>query len=278
MIAHVVDEAPEALCKLPAFRPVVTKMLQCLSREDASMADLTRLVHSDPAMGAEILALANSAIFGLSATVRTVSHAISMLGTERVRKLATAIAVKAYLRGGVNNELVRNCWAHSVAAGVICEELAAQSRASRELAYTTALLHEIGRLGLLLSYPKEYAAVVRQPVANAEEMLANERAALGFDHCAAGLWLTRTWMLPPEFLDASSRHHEAASERSSLLAIVSASCSLASRLGYPEMAVPESAETAEPAAPPPPDDRLEALRPRLDDLQQRIERTLQSMG
>lgn len=269
----VEEQPPEALCKLPVFRPVVTRMLQCLAREDSSLAELTRLVHSDPAMGAEILALANSAMFGFSSTVRTVPHAIAMLGTERVRKLATAIAVKAYIHGGANDELVRSCWAHSVAAGVVCEELAAESGASRELAYTAALLHEIGRLGLLLSYPAEYRAVARQPVASAAEMLEKERAALGFDHCTAGLWLTRTWLLPQEFLDASSRHHEPAAGNG-LVSLIAASCSLAAHLGYPEMIAAESAP--DPAAPP--EECLEAIQPHLDDLQERIGRMISSLG
>jgi HD-like signal output (HDOD) protein len=160
--------------------------------------------------------------------------------------------MKAYVQKG-NNELVRRCWSHSIACAVISETLAATIRVSKEHAYTAGLLHEMGRLGLLITYPKEYGLLASQPISDMQSSLEAERQLLGLDHCQAGLWLTRTWNLPEEFRDANARHHEPPQGPRDLLFAVRAGCLLAETLGFPEAMPPTEMPTL---------DELESVLPR----------------
>jgi HD-like signal output (HDOD) protein len=55
-----------ALCQLPAFRPVALKFLKMLANEEAEVQKIAALLRSDPALGAEVLTVANSAGYGHS--------------------------------------------------------------------------------------------------------------------------------------------------------------------------------------------------------------------
>ena len=52
---------------------------------------------------------------------------------------------------------VRRCWRHSIACGLIARELAPAYGVSKEKAYTVGMLHDVGRLGMLASYPVKYS-------------------------------------------------------------------------------------------------------------------------
>ena len=72
------------LGRIPAFPPVVLRVLDLLSNEQTEMAVLVREVASDATLSAQVLRMANSPMFGLAAAVDTVHHAVVTLGFFRV--------------------------------------------------------------------------------------------------------------------------------------------------------------------------------------------------
>ena len=72
-------------------------------------------------------------------------------------------------------------------------------------AYTAGLLHDIGRLGLFVSYPDTYSALLGQ---TGKPLREREVEAFGFDHCAAGGWLAAKWDLPADIQSVATEHHE----------------------------------------------------------------------
>ena len=68
------------------------------------------------------------------------------------------------------------------------------------------LLHNIGRLGLFVVHPQEYADPLTGAAPNAD-LLALEREAFGVNHCEAGRWLAERWGLPEEVRVAAAEHH-----------------------------------------------------------------------
>ncbi len=73
-----------------------------------------------------------------------------------------------------------------------------------DVAYSAALLHDIGRLGLMAAYPAEYSALLQAAVAKfrtaAEfKMTEYERSIFGLDRFAAGDMAGAAVDLPKEF-------------------------------------------------------------------------------
>lgn len=221
------------LGRIPAFPPVVLRVLDLLSNEQTEMAVLVREVASDATLSAQVLRLANSPLFGLAAAVDTVHHAVVTLGFSRVQSLVMAVATSNYMKGAMRTEALQKCWRHTVASAVLCRELARATGANPDRAYSLGLLHDIGRLGLLVAFPDAYEDVLRAADRDAVSLLDLEKKRFGVDHCEAGRQLVEQWKLPQDFWVAAGRHHDPPSGAPlDFLTLVHAACRLADHFGY----------------------------------------------
>ena len=66
--------------EIPSIPLVLIRIIQTLDEDKSSAKELEELILHDPALSARILRLANSAFYSFRATVKTISHAISLLG------------------------------------------------------------------------------------------------------------------------------------------------------------------------------------------------------
>lgn len=129
--------------------------------------------------------------------------------------------------------MIHQCWRHSAACAVVAEEISPIFDFSGDRAYTLALMHDVGRLGLLKSYAPDISPVISGEYKDTDEMLAAERAAVNVDHGLAGSWLVKNWAFPVEFAEVCARHHEPLSHAASAhVNVVKISCRLADALGY----------------------------------------------
>lgn len=225
-------DQPEILCKVPVFRPVAIRLLSLLQNEDVDIFEVAGLLGSDPGFSAEVLTLANSVVYSLPRRVNTVERAIIILGIERTRTLATRAALQGMMRGLEENAAVQNCWTHSRATAILAGWLAPLYRLHPDRAYTAALMHDIGRLGLLAGYTAKYAELLTRATGNTDALLEAERLLFSVDHCEAGLWLTRTWGLPEEFWETAAHHHEPVGPNGAREDLIRVSCSLAQAMGF----------------------------------------------
>ena len=226
------DRPPERLCKLPAFRPVAVRLLSELGREDVDIRKVRDLLQQDPACSAEVLTLANSALYSHHSRIDTVQRAVMAIGIERTRALAASVALQAVLSGVQNTPSVQNCWRHCRATAIIAEFIAPFYRLQPDACYTAAIVHDVGRLGMLAAHP-EYPVLLENTLGTTSELLAEEKETFSVDHCEAGLWLCRIWGLPKDFWATASQHHAAVSSTPhDSTDLVALSCQFADTLGY----------------------------------------------
>ena len=86
-------EQISAHAKLVSLPEIYLRLRDVLDDPDSNLADVADVVGNDPAMTAHVLRLVNSAYFGLATEVDTLSHAVSMLGTQEVHDLVLAVSV-----------------------------------------------------------------------------------------------------------------------------------------------------------------------------------------
>ena len=267
------DKKPWALKALPPFPAVALQLLNILDDDDVPMKKIVDLLRVDPALSAEILRVSNSALYGLSRRIDNVSHAIVVLGTEVVKRLALTVALGRFSHSFLRDKSLRICWDHSVACALVAEELAAAMDQPKDRAYTAGLLHDVGRLALLACYPTEYSNLLAVARENDFDELECERELFDVDHCAAGEWLGRHWNLPAEFVDAIAHHHAADANDKSLLSIVTASNSVADAIGFNVLYMPAKATVAETLAGLPLDNRDEVVE-KLEDFGDEIRKAI----
>jgi len=243
--AASVEKRPWALRSLPPFPAVALQLLSLLDDAEVPMKRVVELLRIDPALSAEILRVSNSALYGLSRRIDNVSHAIVVLGTESVKRLALTVALGRFSQKFMRNHGLRICWDHCVACALVAEELAVALRQPKDAAYTAGLLHDIGRLALLACYPVEYSNLLAVARENDFDELECEWELFDIDHCTAGEWLAQQWNLPSTFADAIAHHHTTEPSDASLLSIVSAATVIADGIGFSVLQMPPKATVAE---------------------------------
>jgi len=243
------------LARIPAFPPIVLRLLDLLARDDVEIRELVALISSDPAFSAQILRVANSPLFGFRARIDSLQSGLVVLGLRRVRSLCMTVATANHMKAALRIAELSRCWRHMLACALLTDELARSCRVCEDRAYTAGLLHDVGRLGLLLAYPTEYAGLLRNGGRNVLELLDCERETLGLDHCEAGRLLAAEWNLPQDFQIVAARHHDPQTDSQvDLLTLVHLGCKLADSLGF---------WVVEPICPTTPEEVQEALPPLL---------------
>ncbi len=219
------------------FRPVALKMLKLLSKDNVDFNEVTRVLQADPGFAAEILTLANSALYAGYSQVHTVMRALVVLGIDRVKTLTMTVAMRAFMRSMNQTADLQDCWSHSRACALLGEELAGSYDISRDRAYTGGLMHDLGRFGLLAGSSREYEILLARPFDTPAQVLEAEREQFGFDHCQAGELLARTWRLPSSLSVVTGSHHAEITGpvEDNLIPLTQTACRLAGLLGFPSV-------------------------------------------
>jgi putative nucleotidyltransferase with HDIG domain len=236
-IAGSSDQAatiPWASLRIPSFPQIAIRILQLTSNEDVSMRQLGDLISSDPSFSSEVLAIANSALYAPRSPVTSILHAVAVLGLNRLKGVCLTVGVRAYLGKSLNHAWLRAIWRHSLACALIAEQLAQAGSINKNTAYTAGVLHDMGRLAMVVIRPETYDALLMTHSGSPSSILPRERDLFGFDHCDAGRHLITDWKLPPDFEAIVSDHHSPRQKHDpwNLAALINVSCRMADTIGF----------------------------------------------
>ncbi len=220
-----------ALSKLPTFSPVAVRLVQLVSQEDASFAEISRLLATDAALSAEVLRVANSPLFGTRCEIKSIASALTTVGMDRLSLLVCTTALWRCIPGSVSHQVVHNWWRHNLASAFICQHLCG-SGPDRNYSYAAALLHSTGQLALIGAYPVEYINLLSRAATEGHSLMDYEVEHLGVDHCTLGEALLNNWHLPPELADSAAHHHDPENARFPLTRMVHVSCVVATHIGF----------------------------------------------
>jgi HD-like signal output (HDOD) protein len=223
---------PWALRLLPPFPDVANRVLAMVNNEDVGARQISEVINLDPTFTAEILRVANSPLFGVAREISTVQHAVSLVGLNRIKAMATIIALSTVVKSSLRIEVLRKFWIHSLVTAVLTDESARAAAARVDGAYTAGLLHNLGTLGLMSAYPEEYSRMVEVSAEYGFNLIGTERDLFEIDHCAAGACLAEEWNFPDAIVVAIAAHHEEPKRSPSLFSLVQVCWRLADLAGY----------------------------------------------
>ena len=202
------DKTPRSLAEwveklsdkgMPVFARTVKDIAGVATDRESSAAELSRVILQDAAMTARLLRVANSPMYSMSLSGRsisTVSRAVILLGFDTVRSLCLSIAVIDALSSGAQKTRVAEQMARAFHAAVQARSFAVKRRdPSPEEVFIATLLCNIGDLAFWSSKsdiaPKLDAALQRPGCNRARA----EREVLGFELDELSLGLARKWQL-----------------------------------------------------------------------------------
>lgn len=203
---ELIEDSPE----LGSPPIVYRRLMEVINHPRGGAGDVANVIREDTALTARLLKLVNSAFFAFPKKIETVSQAVSVVGTSQVRDLALATTVTDMFKGVPSDVLdVEKFWKHSLACGVAARVIAGlKSEANVERFFVAGILHDVGRLVLLLRAPDTMAQVLGQAREAGELVHVVERESLGFDHGRVGGQLMKHWSLPDVLHEAIGLHHD----------------------------------------------------------------------
>ncbi len=191
---------------LPTLPGVVRRLTLMADTGTATTEEMARVVNTDQVLAGKVLKLVNSALFGFSGRIATVSGAIILLGVNVVKSLAVSSAVFEIME-----KHVLGLWTHSMGVAAAANVLATRLRLPdvEEIA-TAGLLHDIGKVVVKLTYPKETDRLDGLAESRGITMVEAERQHLGVDHAEIGGRVARHWRLPDRLVEPIAFHHDVA--------------------------------------------------------------------
>jgi HD-like signal output (HDOD) protein len=197
-----------------------------------SFREVSEILKTDAAFSAELLRIANSAQAGSRFRTDSILQALTMLGVQRVSSLTVTLALSKFLKPVSKLPVLRRCWRHNLATALCCSEIAERWNLDGDKAYTYGMLHDIGRLGLLVAFPRSYVEIAHIANAGRESLSELEMGAFGFDHREVGAWIAVQWDLPPDLVDVCLTHGAGGDPSTPLEKVVHEACRIANRIGF----------------------------------------------
>jgi HD-like signal output (HDOD) protein/signal transduction histidine kinase len=197
------------IARLPAMPQILIKLIEHLQADDAGMPELAALIAKDAAMTSKILTVANSSAYHRNARTVGLEQSLVSLGTDMIKTLVISESVfqtfNSFPHSGSTD--LRTFWKGSLTTAVIARDVARKMDYPHvEEAYLAGLLHNVGRLALLATAPKEYA--FNFTARDDEHLCAVEQRTLQITHSEAGAWLIERWHLDSFLADSVLYHHE----------------------------------------------------------------------
>ena len=197
--------------ELPTLSKTLLEILEVEKLNPASfLEDIRKIVERDPLLSAHILKVANSPLYGFSQKVRTISHAIGLLGIRKIRTMAFSFSIFDFLKkvdykpayGKVFNLILKKSLLISACSTILAKKI---NYLNTEELYASGLLSEIGELILFLHSPDDYCEIYS---INDKKIIKKERERFDTDHVKLGIEFCHRYRLPDFFKTAIENHAE----------------------------------------------------------------------
>lgn len=230
--AHQVPAAQQDLAQLvakieelPPLPAMASRALQLLSDPEASAETVEQAIAQDQALVAKIIRVSNSALYGGCQKVESLRQALTRLGAKTTKSLILAASTRGYFFKEHKGMKVWGpmLWLHSVECGLASRRIAAAcSHVDPEQAFIGGIMHDIGKLAILMVDEKKYQEINRITVSEKRGDLSAEIQIAGTSHTDIGRMLMEKWSMPEAVRACAQFHHhpDRAGEHTRLATIV----------------------------------------------------------
>jgi len=193
----------ESITALPTVPANLKRIAAMLEKPRLTLDELAQFISHDPALTTKVLTMVNSASFGFPGRIASVSHAIMLLGLNVIRGLLLGVSVVDLMQQNMSG-----LWEHSCACAVAARCIAQQKKMKKpEEVSTCAILHDIGKVTIMLQYHDEYEQALRCVQEKNVVIHDAETLFLPASHAEAGSWLARKCRFPLNLVEAIEFHH-----------------------------------------------------------------------
>jgi HD-like signal output (HDOD) protein len=193
---------------LPAMPKVHAELLKALADPDVDVASVAAIVEKDLGVTTRLLQVVNSGFFGLRRQLSSTHDAVSYLGLQMVKNLVLAMEVFNAFQGkqGLSSEALAIEQRHALRVANLAAKLV-PAGPQADKAFVAGLLHDFGKLLLLLELPERCAAVHEQTSREGRPYHEVEQEHFGIGHAEVGAYLLGLWGVAYPIMEAVANHH-----------------------------------------------------------------------
>jgi HD-like signal output (HDOD) protein len=195
--------------KIPPLPEGVARILQEINNPNADIVLLEKLIAAEPDISFRIIAMVNSSLFALRADIKSIRHAITMLGFDRVRSIVIANAMLDALpmpKSNVYSHMV--FWTDSLLRALMAKALARRFLPQEEeTAFTAALVADVALPILLCEWTKHYEPILNNWRRSGRRLARLEKDRFKWDHAQAGAWILDRWEFPRDLVAFAGGHN-----------------------------------------------------------------------
>jgi HD-like signal output (HDOD) protein len=196
--------------ELPLFPRDIDRLLATAVKPSKDNTEILRLIESNPKLSDELLHVARS-YYGTAEDIETIKDAVRCIG---IQPLAQLIGV-SYARNAIQEEFaalkyLNEYLDHSEDISIGCRilaEISDMQRDQREIYTVAGLIHDIGRLAIMVASNRTSAHVLGTLWDKMASVVHDEKATLGTNHCDVGMQICRKWNFSPIIQEGVLRHH-----------------------------------------------------------------------
>ena len=203
----ILDDLENDRLPLPTLPEVAIRVRDTVDDDNATIRDISDIIITDAALSARIIQVANSALYrGLNSS-ETVHNAVTRMGLNTVRNLATSLVMKQLFQATnpVVDKYLRKTWKLSTDIAALSAMLAkSYTNLDSDSALLAGLTHSIGVSPILVKAESD-PALLNDP--------AKLDAIILSIYPAVGAAILKNWgfpaemvMVPEQHLDISRNH------------------------------------------------------------------------
>lgn len=197
------EEKLEQVTELISLPEIYLKISALMDDPTSEINDFADVIRFDPNLSVTVLKVVNSAFYGFSGQIDSISRAVNMMGIGQLHIIALSVsAISALDAIGYPDDIVplKTFWRSSLFSGVLSRQLAMQQGIKDfERLFVIGLLHEIGHLVLYTKFPDLARLAIQKARDNQQNIHEAEQRLLGCHYGNIGASLMARWNLPVNF-------------------------------------------------------------------------------
>lgn len=195
---------------LPSLPTVYHHVQRVVNDPNASIEMIVQIVGEDPGLTLRLLRLSNSSFYGFPQKINTLDEAVRLIGLKQVRDLCLAtVLLEVFPQEKLECEFANGFWKHSIACGIATRLLAqAQGQHRVEKYFVMGLLHDIGKLPILMHEREKFDQILQVVDSSGRSMYQVETELLGYNHTEVGALILKEWKMPQGLIDIVQDHHD----------------------------------------------------------------------
>jgi uncharacterized domain HDIG len=194
------------LKKLKIFQlylSILRKILGIIEDPKVSLQKISDFVASDPTLTARILKMVNSPVYGFPGRISSVNHAMLILGLNALKGLLIGVSVFEVMKKNMVG-----LWEHSLSSAIYARIIATRKNlSSPEEISVAALLHDIGKVILLIAFKEDYEKIIQSVMAKERFLHELENEYFGITHAEVGGFVAKKWNFPLKLTEPIMNHH-----------------------------------------------------------------------